>query len=112
MKGKRRLTRRGFIRLCLLGAIGILSGKGFFNSRNLELSRFHIHLKNLPSAVEGLKAGAYDYLTKPIDIDLLVEISESANEKRQKLEEKIRMAQARTFMKTPRDIIQRSDDVK
>lgn len=64
------------------------------------------------SAIEGLKAGAYDYLTKPVDINFLVEMSESANEKRQKLEEKIRMAQARTFMKTPRDIIKRSDDVK
>ncbi len=64
------------------------------------------------SSIEGLKTGAYDYLTKPIDINFLVEMSEAAYEKKQKLEEKIRMAQARTFMKTPRDIIKRSDDVK
>jgi len=56
------------------------------------------------SAIEGLKAGAYDYLSKPVDIHVLVEMSEDAYLKRRNLEEKIRMAQARTFMKTPRDI--------
>lgn len=63
------------------------------------------------SAVEGLKAGAYDYLTKPVDIQVLVEMSEEAYLKRRNLEEKIRMAQARTFMKTPRDIIKEDGNV-
>jgi len=48
------------------------------------------------SAVEGLESGATDYLMKPIDIDELIEKSEEAAEKRQRLEERIRVAQART----------------
>jgi DNA-binding NtrC family response regulator len=45
------------------------------------------------SAVEGLKCGATDYLTKPSDIgELLVKVEE-AFEKKQGLEEKIRRAQ-------------------
>jgi DNA-binding NtrC family response regulator len=47
----------------------------------------------LESAVEGLKCGATDYLTKPSDIgELLVKVEE-AFEKKQGLEEKIRRAQ-------------------
>jgi DNA-binding NtrC family response regulator len=47
----------------------------------------------LESAVEGLKCGATDYLTKPSDIgELLVKVDE-AFEKKQGLEEKIRRAQ-------------------
>jgi DNA-binding NtrC family response regulator len=57
------------------------------------------------SAVEGLKSGATDYLTKPSDIDELIEKAEEAFEKRQRLEEKIRVAQARSFMKSPREIM-------
>jgi len=62
------------------------------------------------SAIEGLKAGAYDYLSKPVDIHVLVEMSEDAYLKRRNLEEKIRMAQARTFMKTPRDITKQAGE--
>ena len=61
------------------------------------------------SAVDGLKSGAYDYLMKPVDIDDLLEKAEEAFSKRQKLEEKIRLAQARTFMKSPRDILKQAD---
>lgn len=57
------------------------------------------------SAVEGLKSGATDYLTKPIDVHELVEKAEDAFKKRQKHEEKIRVAQARASMKTPREIL-------
>lgn len=57
------------------------------------------------SAVEGLKSGATDYLTKPADIDDLLSKSEEAFEKRQRLEEKIRVAQTRALMKSPREII-------
>ncbi|MBL7180317.1 MAG: response regulator [Pseudomonadota bacterium] len=46
-------------------------------------------------AVDGLKSGATDYLMKPIGIDDLIQKAEEAFEKRQRLEEKIRMAQAR-----------------
>lgn len=47
------------------------------------------------SAVDGLKSGATDYLLKPIGIDELIQKAEQAFEKRARLEEKIRMAQAR-----------------
>ena len=57
------------------------------------------------SAVEGLKSGATDYLMKPTDVDILIEKAEEAFEKRQRLEEKIRLAQTRSLMKSPRAII-------
>ncbi len=57
------------------------------------------------SAVDGLKSGATDYLMKPTDVSALVEKAQEAFEKRLRLEEKIRLAQARTYMKSPRDIL-------
>ena len=57
------------------------------------------------TAVEGLQSGATDYLMKPTGIDELLEKANKAFEKRQQLEEKIRMAQARKFMKSPREIL-------
>jgi len=57
------------------------------------------------SAVEGLKSGATDYLTKPTDVNDLIAKAEEAFEKRQRLEEKIRVAQTRSLMKSPREII-------
>ncbi len=57
------------------------------------------------SAVDGLRSGAIDYLMKPADIKELIEKSEEAFEKRKRLEEKIRMAQAKRIMKSPRQII-------
>lgn len=60
------------------------------------------------SAVDGLKSGATDYLTKPIDIEDLIEKAEEAFEKRQRLEEKIRLAQSKKYMKSPREILKES----
>jgi len=57
------------------------------------------------SAVEGWKSGATDFLNKPADIDDLLVKAEEAFEKRLRLEEKIRMAQSRKAMKSPRQII-------
>ena len=57
------------------------------------------------SAIEGLKSGAFDYLMKPCDIDELLAKAREAYEKRERLEEKIRMAQSRTYMKSPREIL-------
>jgi DNA-binding NtrC family response regulator len=57
------------------------------------------------SAVDGLKSGATDYLMKPADIDDLINKAEEAFAKRQRLEEKIRMAQSRKIMKSPREIL-------
>jgi DNA-binding NtrC family response regulator len=61
------------------------------------------------SAVDGLKAGAIDYLTKPADIDELIEKAGEAFAKRQRIEEKIRVARIRTAMKSPRQILAESD---
>jgi DNA-binding NtrC family response regulator len=57
------------------------------------------------SAVEGLKSGATDYLMKPTDVKDLIQKAEEAFRKRQVLEEKIRVVQTRSFMKSPREII-------
>jgi len=63
----------------------------------------------IESAIEGLKAGATDYLMKPAGIDELIGRSDEAFQKRQRLEEKIRMAQSRKFMKSPRDILREAE---
>ena len=64
------------------------------------------------SAVDGLKLGATDYLMKPIDIDELITKAKEAFEKRQRLEEKIRMARTKTFMKSPREIIKGASNIE
>jgi DNA-binding NtrC family response regulator len=51
------------------------------------------------SAVDGLEAGAADYLMKPADIDELVAKAEEACTKRKVLEEKIRVARTRVVKK-------------
>ena len=61
------------------------------------------------SAVDGLKSGATDYLMKPTDIEDLIKKTEEAYEKRLRIEEKIRAAKTRRFMKSPRAILKESD---
>ena len=63
------------------------------------------------SAVDGLKAGATDYLMKPTDVNDLIRKAEEAFEKRQRLEEKIRMAQSRLYIKSPREIIKDTESL-
>ena len=53
------------------------------------------------SAVEGLKAGAFDYLMKPCDIDILIERVREAHEKKQALEEKIQHAKIGKIIRHP-----------
>lgn len=57
------------------------------------------------SAVEGLKSGASDYLMKPANIEEIIAKAQEAFGKREKLEEKIRLAMTRTTMKSPREIL-------
>lgn len=57
------------------------------------------------SAIDGLKSGACDYLMKPADIDDIISKAEEAFEKRQRLEDKIRVAQAKKYMRSPREIL-------
>lgn len=49
----------------------------------------------MESAVDGLRSGATDYLMKPTDIDEIIQKAEEAFSKRQRLEERIRMAETR-----------------
>ena len=60
----------------------------------------------MESAIDGLKSGAIDYLTKPADINEIIQKAEQAFEKRKDLEEKIRVARMRKVMKSPSQIIQ------
>ena len=62
------------------------------------------------SAVDGLKSGATDYLMKPADVDELIKKAEEAFAKRQVLEDKIRVAQARMMMKSPLEILRETKD--
>ena len=57
------------------------------------------------SAIDGLKSGACDYLMKPADIDEILEKAMEAFEKRQRVEEKIQLAQAKKYMRSPREIL-------
>jgi len=59
----------------------------------------------IDSAVEGLKSGATDYLTKPTDVQDLIEKAKEAFGKRQVLEDKIRVAHSRTIGKSAREIL-------
>ncbi|GBC60550.1 response regulator [Desulfonema ishimotonii] len=61
------------------------------------------------SAVDGLKSGATDYLMKPTGLDELIHKAEDAFAKRQRMEEKIRLAQSKKFMKSPREIIREGE---
>jgi DNA-binding NtrC family response regulator len=61
------------------------------------------------SAINGLKSGAFDYLMKPADIEELMEKVEEAYDKWRQLEEKIRMAEFRRSMKSPREILKQSE---
>lgn len=63
------------------------------------------------SAIDGLKSGAIDYLMKPADIEEIVEKAQAAFAKIQSLEEKIRVAQTRRLMKSPREILKSSENL-
>ncbi len=63
----------------------------------------------IESAVDGLKTGACDYMSKPADIDELIAKAESAFARRQDLEEKIHSARMRKFRKSPRSIIKNAE---
>lgn len=65
----------------------------------------------IESAVEGLKSGATDYLTKPIDIEVLIAKAKEAYVKYRRLEEKILLAQSiyekrkAIYMKSPKAVL-------
>jgi DNA-binding NtrC family response regulator len=64
------------------------------------------------SAIDGLKSGATDYLMKPTEIDDLLAKAGEAFQKRLRMEEKIYMAQSRSYMKSPREILKQAEKTK
>ncbi|WP_320044077.1 response regulator [uncultured Desulfobacter sp.] len=62
------------------------------------------------SAIDGLKSGAWDYLMKPADIEDIIEKAELAFQNRMNQEEKIRSAQAKQYLKSPREILKEGDE--
>ncbi|NWH06618.1 response regulator [Desulfobacter latus] len=62
------------------------------------------------SAIDGLKSGAWDYLMKPADIEEIIEKAELAFQKRMHQEEKIRSAQAKQYLKSPREILKQGTE--
>jgi DNA-binding NtrC family response regulator len=61
------------------------------------------------SAIDGLKAGAADYLMKPADINELVTKAEEAFSRRRQIEEKIRVAQFRHTTGSARRILDEAE---
>ena len=55
------------------------------------------------TAVEGLKAGAFDYLLKPADYDDLIQKLEAARKQKEEHEERLRQAEARSLMRRSGD---------
>ena len=64
---------------------------------------------SVESAIDGLKSGATDYLMKPTEIDDLMIKASEAYQKRLRMEEKIQMAQSRSYMKSPREILKQAE---
>jgi DNA-binding NtrC family response regulator len=52
----------------------------------------------IESGIDGMKLGAFDFLTKPCDIEALVGKLEEATEKRRAHEEKIQEAESRELL--------------
>ena len=64
----------------------------------------------MDSAIDGLKSGAFDYLVKPADIEEIIEKAKEAFDKRERREEKIRVAQSKKYMRSPREILKDDDE--
>lgn len=64
---------------------------------------------SVESAVDGMKAGAFDFVTKPCDIDELLSKVEEASMRRHGMEEKIRQARMHTAMRSPRELVKAAD---
>jgi len=59
---------------------------------------------DVPSAVEGMRAGAFDYLQKPTDHRELLEKLEAAWRRKSEHEDRIRRAEARTLIRKTGDV--------
>ena len=61
-------------------------------------------------AVEGLKLGAFDFVTKPCDISVLMTKIRDAREKKEAVEEKIRKAKTDEIIRHPLAIFDREEE--
>lgn len=62
------------------------------------------------SAVEGLKLGAFDYVTKPCDISVLISKINDAQKKKEAVEEKIHKAKTEQIIRHPLAIFDRKKE--
>ena len=67
---------------------------------------------SVESGIEGMKLGAFDYLTKPADFDQFMEKMRQAYEKKFAHDEKIRQATIRDLAGHPARILQQLKDEK
>ncbi len=58
------------------------------------------------SAIEGMKLGAFDFLIKPCETDLLIHKINLAYLRKAEQEERIRMAKAQRYMTSPRSALE------
>jgi DNA-binding NtrC family response regulator len=63
----------------------------------------------IETAVEGMKIGAFDYLTKPCDIDDLIAKAQDAFARKRATEGKIRSALTRKAVRSPRQLAREVD---
>ena len=61
------------------------------------------------SAVEGLKLGAFDYLIKPCDLDIILEKVKQAHEKKMSTEEKITHAKIGKIVRHPSRVFDQNE---
>ncbi len=61
------------------------------------------------SAIEGLQLGAFDYLTKPCDIPVLIQKIDAAGDKKKSAEEKIRKAKLDRIISHPLELFSEDD---
>ncbi|MBW1671658.1 MAG: response regulator [Deltaproteobacteria bacterium] len=57
------------------------------------------------TAIEGMKLGAYDYLTKPCEISDLVTKLNKAHDRKAEQEERIRAAKVEDIVSSPRSVL-------
>ena len=65
---------------------------------------------SVESAVEGLKLGAFDFVTKPCDISILMTKISEARKKKEAVEERIRKAKTDEIIRHPLAIFDREEE--
>lgn len=63
----------------------------------------------LETAIGGLKLGAFDYLTKPCDIPVLIQKIDAAGDKKKTAEEKIRKAKLDRIISHPLELFSKEE---